>query len=213
MSQYLELLRLAFKAVNKSYFSFYAFRFSNEQFAIDPKSFEEYEQHVERNFAYELYHQYRLLMEKDANRELFNGLQLNGETPKIGFNDTIIGKNVIIPDLVLHKSQLNIEEANQKLFVEVKINENADLGKDIAKLLFAVMPPLSFQEGVLICINISFADVKNQIRNYPRIKRYPEVLKKIFLLHPDLEDYKSFDEIINNEQFNQHNKIHPGHHA
>jgi|SRR5688572_17384179 len=197
MSIYLELLKLAFNEVDTSYYSFYAFHFSNEQYYIDPESLDRYEQFAERNFAYELYHQYKIIIEAAINKEIFNGLQLNGEITKIGFNDTLVQQNVIIPDLVLHKSQLDVNSENQKFFAEVKVNPGADLEKDIKKLLFAVTAPLNFNEGVLICVNISIDNLQKQVKNYHRISEYTTILKKIFVLHPDLDEYKSFYEIVN----------------
>lgn len=197
MSIYLELLKTAFNEVDTSYYSFYAFHFSDRQYQIDPKKMKKYEQFLERNLAYELYHRYRLIMQSKHYSANFHDLQLNGEVNKIGFNDTVINQNVIIPDLVLHKSQSNLDPDYQKLFVEIKVNPKASLKKDIRKLLFAISSPLYFQEAVLVCVNMPFEEAKKQVKDFDYLGSNNEDLKKIFLLHPN--ESISFYEIVNNE--------------
>lgn len=92
---------------------------------------DEYKRHLERVFAYELYHQWSNL-QSDPN------LVINGEVFKliewipVSYKNTQIEKGVY-PDLVLHASQG--KDDNQKMICEIKRKEHSQPAALFADLL------------------------------------------------------------------------------
>jgi hypothetical protein len=136
-------------------------------------------QQIERVFAYELYHQIRLLMLKNEGR--YDQLQLNGEISKVdrslylegcgysGDDRAImekLGKSLRVnPDLVLHKAQNNREFAWQKAIVEIKSGDDttSDDIYDIIKLLNFV-EQLNFENAIFVAVNKNRQQLSNNIR-------------------------------------------------
>lgn len=112
-------------------------------------------QYPEQSFSAELYHQFRIIMEKEDRRNDYNELILH--------HDILKASRGMKPDLVLHGGQ-NTNHA-QRLFVEIKINPSSSLTKDIGKIIESLEPMgLSFENSVLIVINKSLASTKEAIR-------------------------------------------------
>lgn len=193
MDIYLRHLIAAFNLVESKYFSSWAFTDYNE----DKLKRVRYQQYIERVFAYELYHQFRLIISK--NEDIYKGLKLNGEVKKNGFSKTLILKNHIYPDLVLHKDQDDNDSEHQKLFIEIKADPNLKyigIKKDIEKLAVAVNERLNFQNAVFICVNYN-SETKKIIKKIVTKKRetYNEVtLMKMWFL--SVNGIENFIEII-----------------
>ena len=184
--RYLNDLYKAFKKVDKSYCS------SNYLYIHHHPTKRE-KQYAERVFAYELYHQFRKIMESKPNA--YTDLVLNGEIPKMGFRETDIAQQRIDPDLVLHKGQDDCSPEYQKLFIEIKTSLTPNLQKDITKLKVAVGDRLNYQYAVLISINSDLAYVKEAIKTCNR--QLVSSIDKLYLIHPDLLEPTPFHTIIN----------------
>jgi len=191
MNKYLEDLEKAFKNVDEDYYSSFAFDGGsfNEEGTLEDRN--EYIQYVERVFAYELYHQFRIII--DSNLDRYEGLKLNAEITKNGFNETSLGKERIFPDLVLHKSQTNNEYEYQKLFIEIKVQPSSDLKEDIHKMIVAVSEKLNFQNAIIICINMGDISIKKKIKNALN-EVEQDSIEKLWLLSK--EGYTCFNQIL-----------------
>jgi|SRR5690554_571174 len=217
MDIYLKHLVAAFYLVDEKYFSNNAY--SGNWREYDDKSKKEYVQFVERVFAYELYYQFRKIME--ALPTNYKDLVLNGEISKNGFKN-IYKSNTIFPDLVLHKSQGCL--INQELFIEIKtsplINEES-LENDIGKLIIAVGETLKYKNAVFVCINYNYkslleniqqkikkANYSNYGENHPNLiekekfKLKEETIRKIWLL-TETNGLESFDKLFKQQRNNQ----------
>ena len=88
--------------------------------------------YAERVFAYEFYHQYRIIMDRKKKR--YNNIQLNGEQEKDVKEFTAIKKslNRFSPDLILHGSLSNTEK--QYWICEIKMNHNPYPFEDLFKI-------------------------------------------------------------------------------
>ena len=132
-------------------------------------------QKTERVFSYELYHQFRLLMNSN---EYNNEIRLDGEIGKRLHGNTVRDCGVIIsnfnfnstqihfsPDLVIHKGQNDRQEINQKAIVEIKTKDvsNAELTKTILKLNHYIRV-LHFQYAVFITVNTDFQEIAQKLR-------------------------------------------------
>jgi len=192
MSIYLKDLWNAFKNVDKKYYSGLAF--SNFSSKYDELKKEEYKQFVERVFAYELYHQFRVIIIN--NSQQYDNLVLNGEITKNGFDDTVLGKARIFPDMVLHKSNTDNSPKNQKLFIEIKVQPDARIGTDIKKLFVAVSPRLNFENAVFICINNNKVElkIKKHIIKNMDYREDKTLLGKLWLINE--EGIKNFKDIL-----------------
>ncbi len=192
MNKFLKDLRSAFDKVDKSYYSSMAFTGESENTENEEKK--EYTQFVERVFAYELYHQYRLIIKKcDDNRYTENELKLNAEITKNGFEHTKIGKARIFPDMVLHKNQTNNDINNQVLFIEIKVQENCSFDDDIKKMIVALSDRLNYQNAVLISINHNNAIQK--VKEFNRLTKIDaNLLQKLWLFTE--KDSLNFKQIL-----------------
>lgn len=162
MSIYLKHLIAAFNLVEKKYFCTWAFNDFPEK--AQKKERKKYVQFIERVFAYELYHQYRIII--DSNPKAYKDLVLNGEVRKNGFKDSMICKNHIYPDLVLHKNQTDNTKDYQKLFIEIKSNSftSKQLENDLNKLFVAVSDRLNFENAIFVCINQNPTNVLDDLK-------------------------------------------------
>ena len=126
---------------------------------------------VERSFAYELYHQWSLLIEAYKKRHKGEStLLLNGEVSK-----HLDGRNTY-PDMVLHGGQNNIE--NQLIVCEIKRHDKRypsqkSVYNDIIKLcdyLNLTLPnensmlSTDFQRAAFVMVNISEENLKDYLR-------------------------------------------------
>lgn len=128
-------------------------------------------QRIERVFAYELYHQFRLLTECNPN---YTTLRLDGEIVKQLEAENIetcgTGYNRIqerfAPDLVVHLGQIDRNAINQKLIVEIKTKPvgNDEIKESILKLNHYIRI-LNFQYAVLVSVNTDFDNLTIQIRD------------------------------------------------
>lgn len=181
MTIFLTHLETAFRNVEKKYFSNWAFNEYPNDSPEDERKL--YVQFIERVFAYELYHQFRKIM--DSFPQLYENLVLNGEVRKNGFNESIICKNHIYPDLVLHRNQTTKSKDSQKLFIEIKSKSfsNEQLENDFKKLITAVSEKLNFEYAVFISINLNPKDVLNELQKLIiKIHISPSDLQKIWFL-------------------------------
>ncbi|GBR06880.1 hypothetical protein HW511_13775 [Asaia siamensis] len=131
---------------------------------------------VERVFAYELYHQMRLLFRDKhgvVNGEYRKYLKL---IPDIDNNKTYI------PDLVVHQpSTLDRNFLAIEIKTSPSLNRN-DLKRDLGKLEFYTRPPklegLGFQLGVMLIVNYDIEkeitcdkSLKDELRSF--LEKYP----------------------------------------
>lgn len=109
---------------------------------------------AERIFAYEFYHQYRLLME---NCNEYEGCILCGEQSKL-YDDKNLGKTTETkkeqqsPDIVLAGNVENIDPATQYWVAEIKMAGNASWEEDIKKLVKYAKNQLSFKHLFFIYV-------------------------------------------------------------
>jgi hypothetical protein len=129
-----------------------------------------YLQKIERVFAYELYHQYRIIIEKNKNR--YANLRLDGEIQKqFSNNINSCGTNYnfeqarFAPDMVVHLGQIDRNSQNQKLIVEIKIRtiEKKELAKTILKFNHYIRE-LNFQYAVFLSVNTTLISVAKKLK-------------------------------------------------
>lgn len=159
--------------VDKSYIT-YKDNISNES--------GEEQEHLERVFAYELYHQWSKILEnKGIKRE--GNIVLNGElskrgTIKIPDNENRNSKKqTVYPDLVLHSSQDN--DNNQKMICEIKREKNIQsnaISIDLLKLIsytsdYHLNGYRPFKYGIFILVgeSASLDFIKNRINRNVKI--------------------------------------------
>ena len=137
------------------------------------------ESYCERVFAYELYHQLRLIMEpcRGHVEERYRELILNGEQVKL---DNLYkhlfeglsklsekfkkeGENKIIPDLVLHKNIGTIDKDGQIYLVEIKMGENTNALDDLEKLTLLTKSELYFHFYIFVYVDKSIDELKEMI--------------------------------------------------
>ncbi len=139
----------------------------------------------ERDFAYELYHQIRLLklppkveVTCETNKRRFNYSDkvINDPLIRKSFFSDEVNENIRIhryPDLLIHEYDTL---KNQLIAIEIKRNfTNASLKRDIAKLAVYCYGNLKYQNGIMILVNPN----RNAIQDIPDIK---ELLKKYSLV-------------------------------
>lgn len=120
---------------------------------------------IERAFAYELYHQLRLI---------YNGRNwyVNGELRKgLTFMPEYGQDNTLIPDLVIHHHETTTEDI---IAVEIKTNPDVtgpELIEDLEKLELYTRPGnghLNYQIGILLIANSNFRDKLQRMRSENR---------------------------------------------
>ena len=109
----------------------------------------------ERVFAYEFYHQYRLIMEEKKGK--YKDLYLNGEQTKL--SKVWEGLAQITPDLVLHGKIGEKDDTGetQKWLCEIKMISNSNVKDDLEKI--------KRDEGILKFQNYIFLYVGATIKN------------------------------------------------
>lgn len=151
------------------------------------------EQMCERVFAYELYHQWRIVSEIFQ----YDNLIINGEIRKDGsvYRRDI---NIVYPDLVLHEQQNNLNQ--QILACEIKTviavkNSKEDLKKDLIKL-DKYIDVLEYHKSVFIQI-IDDPDIFE--RNILFLKDHRDEINNLSRIYYVIKDYDhiSFDTLEN----------------
>jgi hypothetical protein len=143
----------------------------------------QYPQNIEQSFSAELYHRFKLIMDLPVNSSYYNNLMLNFDITKAAVDSR--------PDLVLHENQAN--RNNQKMFVEVKTNPEADLSGDFSKLIMATDNYLSFNNSVLIVVNRPFANLLQTIYGY----------NDFYILNPERKAKIYIISVFHNPETNQ----------
>lgn len=159
---------------------------------------------TERVFAYELYHQFRLISSK--NKSEYQNLQINGELkkrytyPQRIFNyhnvqystqeyrSKMKDRNYFSfePDLVLHESQLE-DHNHQELMIEIKTGNciNDAFSYDFLKLLNGINH-LNFKFGILLSVNFyqdwEMENIKHYFGNSDFIRNNKDNLEKLVLI-------------------------------
>ena len=141
----------ALSNVEESYLKYETYKYEGEQLVPIIKR-------AERVFAYELYHQYRLVMPNATD------YVLNAEVFK---DNTIFQCEEIqscYPDLVLHRDIGHIDEGTQYFLCEIKMSSNSQLVNDLSKLTsLAKFTNLSFKYYIFLCIGLNDDELKNII--------------------------------------------------
>lgn len=115
----------------------------------------------ERVYAYELYHQYRCLMERDKVTDC----HLNGEIYKDAKVFNAIDGHSCYPDLILHKAFDKIDEESQFFLCEIKMRDNPTLLDDLEKLTKLSESELNFRYYIFLCIGLLMDDLKKNLKN------------------------------------------------
>jgi len=123
----------------------------------------------ERVFAYEFYHQYRLIMEE--KKEKYRGLYLNGEQPKSSL--VWEGLGMITPDLVLHGKVGEKDDAgeSQKWLCEIKMISNSQVVNDLEKIK-KDESKLKFQHYMLLYVGATLQNLKNKLEGCNKDNKY-----------------------------------------
>lgn len=158
-------------------------------------------QRIERVFAYEMYHQLRMIT-KNNNR--YDSSRIDGEIQK-KFKEIIekcgtgyeLKQSKFTPDLTIHNSQRNRFYENQKLIVEIKSRDTTgDPLKETILKLNHYLRVLNFQSAVFISVNTE-------------LKKLIENLQGSFIDLLSLECKKRFDRIIVMNYKDRHLEILP----
>lgn len=121
----------------------------------------------ERVFAYEFYHQYRLIMEE--KKEKYKSLYLNGEQPKS--SKVWEGLAQITPDLVLHGNVGEKDDTgeSQKWLCEIKMISNSKVEDDLEKIK-KDEAILKFQNYILLYVGAKLQNLKNKLEGCDKEK-------------------------------------------
>ncbi len=156
MNEYLIDLYSAFSQVAQRYYFAEVFRdldnYRHNQEAVI--------QSTENSFSAETYRHLRNMMDLEENTEKYKGLSLDFDIRKDWFDEKIITNRLqsFRPDLTLHRSQVNWEPVNQKLYVEVKTSFNPYVKDDIQKLANSIYR-LHFERGVFVSVNSHYENL------------------------------------------------------
>ena len=130
-------------------------------------------QKIERVFAYELYHQLRLLSICDIkyqnlriDGEIGKKIQYNSPIETCGFEIENLNKMSLLPDLVIHNGQNNREKEDQKIIIEIKtrnLSDENELKKTLLKLNH-YLRVLDFQYAIFLSVNTNYNELKEKIR-------------------------------------------------
>ncbi|MBO4464649.1 MAG: hypothetical protein J5797_10725 [Prevotella sp.] len=118
-----------------------------------------YYKYVERVFAYEFYHQYRLIMRRKKKK--YEGLYLNGEQQKS--SQVWKGLNRQTPDMVLH-GKIDKPDYNgftQKWLCEIKMCSNPNVTDDLKKIKNKSLR-LKFDDYIFLFMGGNDAELKRK---------------------------------------------------
>lgn len=129
----------------------------------------------ERVFAYELYHQFRIIMEKKS--DVYDDIYLNGEQTKS--KEVVENLERCAPDLVLHKRLYDYKPEDQLWLCEIKMNGNQNAMSDLNK--FYEMEPLNFQHYIFLYAGVKYVDMEKEIKGI-KIKKDTNIYEKIICI-------------------------------
>jgi hypothetical protein len=141
----------------------------------------QYPQVIENSFTAELYHRFKSISELTINCAYYDNLILHFDISKYAGD--------LRPDLVLHQAQEN--RLNQKMYIEVKTDCDANLANDFDKLLYAIRD-LEFKNAVMVLVNRPFASSKEIVSNAFRHLEFNEK-EKLFLINIEILVNNSID--------------------
>lgn len=119
---------------------------------------EKVKKYPERVFAYELYHQFRKIMEK--NPQKYHSIYLNGEQQKS--KQVVEDLEKCAPDLVLHDCIYDVRLDGQFWACEIKMKGNPDAMSDFDK--FYRMKVLGFKRYIFLYAGVTFEEMAEEIR-------------------------------------------------
>lgn len=163
----------------------------------------------ERVFAYELYHQFRKIMENDITQK-YKGFFFNGEPCKDNSTYSKILQqhyanleetdNVpdCFPDMVLHKDLDRFDSDKQYFLCEIKTSKNRDFLGDFEKINKLFNSKLNFRHYIFLSIGEDINSLIGRIRDkHVDLNNYYHGMMCI-CLHSDGKslDYATLGEII-----------------
>ena len=155
----------------------------------------------ERVFAYELYHQFRKIMEK--NPEKYQGVYLNGEQQKS--RQVVEELEKCAPDLVLHDCIYEVRPNGQFWLCEIKMKNNPEAMSDFEK--FYRMEVLGFKCYIFLYAGVTFEEMAEKIRKI-EVRTDTEVYEKTICISAYNENgvkqihCHSLKEIVENNERN-----------
>lgn len=129
-----------------------------EEFYYTYTTQKQVKKYPERVFAYELYHQFRKIMEK--NPEKYQSIYLNGEQQKS--KQVVEDLEKCAPDLVLHDCIYDVRPDGQFWACEIKMKGNPDAMSDFDK--FYRMEVLGFKCYIFLFAGVTFEEMAEEIR-------------------------------------------------
>ena len=162
-------------------------------------------QRLERVFAYELYHQFRIIMKNKSDE--FEGLRFDGEIVKDNrkpYNYLWLEHafEFFQPDMVLHKNQLDWNRENQKIILEIKPPKCSveDFEKDLIKL-YNYIYGFNFQVGAFVTFNEDENKILKRVSDIAdkvKIDTY-EIFKDVYVLnyHSETDTMASKVRVLN----------------
>jgi hypothetical protein len=144
---------------------------------VDPKyliwPYRGNKQMSERVFAYELYHQWRLVSKKFN----YQNLLINAEIRKDGIINNLPTSTIVYPDLVLHEMQANMNQ--QIIACEIKTAKGIDSsnGKSNVKKDLVKLGDYIDSWKYEMCV---FIQVKNSFNEFDKVIKYLKKKKNEF---------------------------------
>ena len=155
-----QALDMLIKAINKVPKKYYQIRQYNDEIRFR-----------ERLFCYELYHQFRIVLDNKQIKKYI----LHGELAKSG-NPLFKGE---IPDFLLH---IPNDKCKNLLIIEVKLNYDEDGIKNDFKKLFDFIKDHNYKRGVFLYVIEESDKYEKTIREI-LISKEKSVLEKIHIIH------------------------------
>ena len=144
-------------------------------------------QGIERPFMSELYHQWRVIMEKNPSR--YSKLILHSNIGKV-----VNGNNVEFPDLVLHGGQIGENRRLNEVVVEIKMNNYSSI--DVSKLFNALRGNLNYNKAVYILYNKTFEEIYELYRHHINDFNGNELLFRKFFFITKKDGLFSLNDLI-----------------
>ena len=159
----------------------------------------------ERVFAYELYHQFRIIMAR--KKDIYKDVHLNGEQTKS--REVVEDLERCAPDLILHKSLFECSPEGQLWLCEIKMKNNNDAMKDLRK--FSKMEKLNFPVYIFLYAGVTFKEMIKQIEEENQKRKIKCAHKIICISAYNQAGTKQFrccrlEEIIKNTRMRVGNK-------
>lgn len=133
---------------------------NSKYFVYPDNDKEDQYKYPERVFAYELYHQYRTIMQEMP--EKYSGLYLNGEQPKS--SHVWKGLARITPDMILHKyiDKPDYTGEGQEWLCEIKMLGNPNIIGDLTKIK-EKEEVLKFKDYIFMYIGSDIVNFKRKL--------------------------------------------------